>query len=152
MEYDDLISKAKKDHIDILEISFRGQAKGYYSDGVIAIDKKIQTNTEKKCILAEELGHFYTTTGSTLDNSIISKKKELVARRWACEKLITLSDLISAFNDGIATKSELSSYLDVTPYFLDLTLGYYRKRYGTHVKSDNYIIFFEPNLGILKLL
>ncbi|MBD7912023.1 MULTISPECIES: ImmA/IrrE family metallo-endopeptidase [Clostridium] len=152
MEYDELIAKATNDNVDILEVSFKGKAKGYYSDGVIAIDNKIETNTEKKCILAEELGHFYTSTGDILDNSILSKKKESIARRWACEKLITLSHLTSAFKDGITNKSDLANYLDVTPHFLDLTLEYYKRRYGTHVKLNNYIIFFEPNLGILKLL
>lgn len=152
MEYDELIIKATKDNIDILEIPFKGKAKGYYSDGVIAINKKIETNAEKKCILAEELGHHYTTNGDILDNSILSNKKEAIARRWAYRKLITLSKLISAFNHGICSKEELSEYLDVTPYFLDATLEYYKKRYGTHVELDGYIIFFEPNLGILKLL
>ncbi|MDS0525014.1 hypothetical protein NNC19_04920 [Clostridium sp. SHJSY1] len=152
MEYDELIIKAAKDNVEILEFPFKGEAKGYYSDGVIAINKKIETNTEKKCILAEELGHHYTTDGEILNDSILSKKKESIARRWAYKKLITLSSLISAFNHGICSKEELSEYLDVTPCFLDATLEYYKKKYGTHVKLDGYIIFFDPNLGILKLL
>jgi hypothetical protein len=152
MEYNELVIKATKDNVYIIEFPFKGESKGYYSDGVIAINEKIDTNTEKKCILAEELGHFYTTNGEILDNSVLSKKKESIARRWAYKKLITLNDLVLAFNTGICSKAELSDYLDVTPSFLDATLDYYKKRYGTHKKLDSYIIFFEPNLGILKLL
>ena len=46
------------------------------SDGLIkgnriAIRKDIPTQTEKACVLAEELGHYYTSSGDIMDQNII---------------------------------------------------------------------------------
>lgn len=46
------------------------------------------TETEKKCIMAEELGHYYTGVGNILDQSSISnKKQEIHGRIHAYNKL-----------------------------------------------------------------
>lgn len=128
---------------------FKGQAKGYYCDGCIAINSKL-TNTEKKCTLAEEIGHHETTYGNILDKSIISIKKENIARRWACEKIITLDNFIQAFEYGIKTKEDLAEYFDVTIEFLLQTIEFYKRKYGTYHIEGNYILYFEPNFSILK--
>lgn len=151
MEYDKLIEEANYNNIEILEFPFKGNAKGYYCDGFIALNKKIDTTKEKKCILAEELGHYYTGCGNLLSDSILCKKKEHLARRWASERLITLQDFINAFNYGINSKVDLANYLDVTEDFLECTINYYRKKYGASITIDKYIIIFEPNLAVLKL-
>ena len=44
--------------------------KGLYSDGTIAISTDMKTDAEKACVLAEELGHHYTTYGNILDQSV----------------------------------------------------------------------------------
>ena len=37
--------------------------KGIYIDGNIAINTSVDNGAEKACVLAEELGHYYTTVG-----------------------------------------------------------------------------------------
>lgn len=151
MKYDELVKSEEKNGIDIIESSFKGQAKGYYCDSFIVINSKIETEAEKKCILAEELGHHYTSSGNILDKSIISIKQEHTARRWASEKLLHIVDFIKAFELGLSGRHELAEYLDVTEEFLESAITYYKQKYGTHVRMDNYIIFFEPHFGVLKL-
>ena len=57
---------------------------GLISGNRIAIRKDITTTIEKACVLAEELGHHYTTSGNILDQQKISnRKQELRARTWA---------------------------------------------------------------------
>ena len=150
MEYNDLIDEAYNENIEIIEIPFNNNVKGLYCDKVIGLNKKIDTITEKKCILAEELGHFYTSNGNIINNSIMCRKAETTARRWAYKKLITLNDFINAFNASINNKQDLADYLDVTISFLDETVSFYKKKYGIKKVLGNYIIFFEPSLALVK--
>ena len=151
MNYEELLLTATKENINIIEFPFKGKGKGYYCDGCIALNSKIDTEKERKCILAEELGHFYTSHGAILDKSISSIKQEARARRWACERIITIPSLIESFNSGIQSKSGLIDFFDVTEEFLDSTISFYKRKYGTHYEFENYIIVFEPNLSILKM-
>lgn len=152
MNYEDLLNKVTEEKINLIKYPFKGNAKGFYCDGCIALNSKIKTEKERKCILAEELGHYYTSHGSILDKSVNSIKQEHRARRWASERLITLSNLIDAFKLGIKGKSNLADYFYVTEEFLDSTISFYRKKYGTHHIVKNHIIFFEPNLSIVKMI
>ena len=63
--YEELQDAACKDGIDVIDYPFGTERiKGLYCDGTVAIRKDIETQAEKSCILAEELGHHYTTTGN----------------------------------------------------------------------------------------
>lgn len=53
----------------------------------IAIRKDIPTQAKKACVLAEELGHHYTSAGNILDqNKTENIKQERKARMWAYNK------------------------------------------------------------------
>lgn len=150
MEYIDLVNEAYKENIEIVEMNFNDNIKGLYCDNIIGLNKNIETATERKCILAEELGHFYTSSGNIINNSILCKKSENTARRWAYKRLITLNDFIDAFNYGINTLDDLANYLDVTLPFLKETINFYNRKYGVRAVLDDYIIFFEPCFSIMK--
>ena len=128
-----------------------------YNDGRIkgrrvAIRKDLKTTTEKGCILAEELGHYHTSTGDILNqNDVSNRKQELRARAWAYDKMIGLNGIISAYKHGCRTKYDIAQFLDVTEDFLSDALQYYKSRFGICAKIDNYIIYFEPTLGVFEL-
>jgi len=145
MSYKGLMGIAEKENVEIIEMRLSGRNKGLYSDNVIAISSKIDTITEKTCVLAEELGHHFTTAGDILDQSKIeNRRQERKARAWGYERLVSVKNLIQASDHGIRNRFELAEYLDVTEEFLDSALGYYKEKYGTSYKLDNYIIYFEP--------
>lgn len=74
-------------------------------------------------MLAEELGHYYTTVGNILDKKkTINRKLERRARAWAYQKLTPLDKLIQAHNEGIRTRYEMAEYLGVTERFLEATI------------------------------
>lgn len=126
--------------------------KGYYSDGVIAIKESLN-ESEKNCVLAEELGHFHTSHGDILDQSkIINIKKEAIARRWAYRKLLPLEVFIEAFEKRRLDRYEMVDDLQITEEFLDACIDYYRKKYGAAVSYGKYTIMFEPNLQMIKWL
>lgn len=117
----------------------------------IAIRKNISTQKEKSCVLAEELGHHYTTVGNILDQSSVSnRKQELRARMWAYNKLIGLMGIIKSYEHGCQSYHEMAEYLDVTEEFLRDALKRYHQKYGVCTTVDNYIIYFEP-LGVVKM-
>ena len=116
----------------------------------IAIRKDIPT-VQKACVLAEELGHFYTTTGNIIDQSKEeNRKQELKARLWAYNKQIGLTGLINAYKHGCHSRHEAAEYLEVTEEFLQDAVNCYRSKYGICVEMDNYIIFFEPTLAVME--
>lgn len=152
MGYDSLLDEIHKERIDIIQINFKGKSKGLYGDNTIAIDKKIDTSAERKCILAEELGHHHTTYGNILDQSDINNiKQEKRARNWAYEKLIGIIPLVNAFEKGIRSRYELAEFLDVTEDFLNEAINHYREKYGMYCEIDNYLVYFEPYFGVLKI-
>ena len=87
MTYEELL---REESIPVTEIDMSAipHLKGLYCDGAIGIDKNIETNTEKACVLAEELGHHYTSTGNILDqSSVANRKQEQKARLWGYNKM-----------------------------------------------------------------
>lgn len=117
----------------------------------VAIRKSIPTDRKKACILAEELGHYFTTSGDILNDSPLAIKQEHRARLWAYDLLIGLSGLVNAKEAGCQSPYEIAEYLNVTETFLNDCLQNYRDKYGTHVKYGNYVILFDPCLEVLTL-
>lgn len=151
MTYEELLKEAVQHGLDIYEMPLNTRIKGLYSDNIICINKLISTNTEKTCILAEELGHHFKTEGDILDQSKIeNRQQENRARSWAYEKLVPLNAIALAHKQGIKNRFELADFLGVTEEFLDSAINRYIEKYGTHVIADNSIITFEP-LGVLEL-
>ncbi|MEV2909282.1 hypothetical protein ABNF65_11700 [Paenibacillus larvae] len=73
--------------IKVFEVIMPIGVKGLYSDGIAWINKNIETNTEKACVLVEEIGHEQTTAGDITDLSYLCKRKqELIGRRWGVQK------------------------------------------------------------------
>lgn len=148
--YEHLLSSSAE-NIIVIEKNFKSQAKGLCKGNKIGISKTISTSAEKSCVLAEELGHHYTTVGNILDQSSVSnRKQELRARMWAYNKLIGLMGIIKSYEHGCQSYHEMAEYLDVTEEFLRDALKRYHQKYGVCTTVDNYIIYFEP-LGVVKM-
>jgi hypothetical protein len=150
MTYKNLLEKAKKEGIEVIENCKIGRLEGLYIDNIISLSNKLETAAQKKCVLGEELGHYYTTYGNIINQDNISNiKQEKRARAWAYQKLISFKDLIKAFEDGVKSRYQLSIYLEVTEEFLINGMKFYKRKYGSNIKYKNYYICFEP-LGVLK--
>lgn len=119
----------------------------------IAIRQDITTTTEKSCVLAEELGHHYTSVGNILDmTSAANRKQERQARFWAYNKQIGLIGLVRAFEHGCQNRFEIAEYLEVTEEFLEECIECYRNKYGICKRVDNYVVYFIPQLSVMKLV
>lgn len=134
--YETLLNEAHKERVEIVYLPLAGNIKGLYHDNVIAVNSTLPTTAEKNCILAEELGHYHTSVGDILDQSILmNRKQEQRARRWGYERLVPLDRLTAAYRSGIRTCHEMADHFDVTEPFLISVLQYYMARYEFH--ADN---------------
>jgi len=118
---------------------------------VILLDKHLSTTIEKTCILAEELGHYHTSSGNIVDQGKLThRKQERNARGWAYRKLVPLQAIVDAHRAAIRNRHELADRLQVTEEFLGRALEWYRDKYGPYVSIGGHTVCFEP-LGVLEM-
>lgn len=151
MKYEQLEKEVYQHGIEIYEEYMSPRIKGLYADNVIQLNKHIKIQTERTCVLAEEFGHYHTSAGDILDQAnSVSRKQELIARRWAYNKLVPLPKIVSAHQQYLSNNYELADFLDVTEEFLEDALNWYKSKYGLYALVDNYTLCFEP-LGVFEI-
>lgn len=151
-KYEALLDEANDKGLIVKEKSLRS-SNGRIKGNRIAIRKDIKTTTEKACVLAEELGHYETTVGDILDMSDPwNRKQERQARLNGYNRMIGLIGIIKAYEHGCQNQHEIAEYLNVTEEFLQDAVDCYYDKYGLMREVDNYIIYFAPNLAIMKLI
>lgn len=124
--------------------------KGYYYSNVdynfssITINKCLNSTCERCCVLAEELGHHFTTPMNLFSACKTNQSKyEHCALAWAVNELVPLHRLVDGWKSGATDRWELAEYLDVTESFLHQALEIHRSKYGESTKYKNYIIRFN---------
>ncbi|MDD3186578.1 MAG: hypothetical protein PHT76_14910 [Anaerostipes sp.] len=152
-KFEELEQEACENNINIDTFAFDSNLKGLYVDGNIAIDTSLKNDIERSCILAEELGHHYTTVGNILNQEKSSnRKQELKARLYAYNKLIGLLGIVKCFESGCKNIHEMADELNITEEFLSEALELYETKYSPGIKIDNYYVQFTPNLGVFRLI
>jgi hypothetical protein len=151
MIYNALLDEANAEGLSIKERPFKtydGRIKG----NNIYLRENMNT-TEKTCVLAEELGHHYTSVGCILDQTdFANRKQERQARLWGYNKLIGLMGIVRAFNAGCQNQYEIAEYLDVTEEYLQECINCYQSKYGICTNVDNYVIYFVPYLTVTEMI
>lgn len=152
--YEKLEDMAAENDVEIIPHHFESdRIKGLYCDQVIALSNALRTYPEKTCVLAEELGHYHTSSGDIIDTSNVqNQKQEMRARMWAYNRQVGLIGIVESFRNGCQTLSEMAEYLEVTEEFLREALERYRQKYGIYTTIGHYIIYFEPYLTVVEML
>ena len=118
---------------------------GRISGTNIAIRGDIESDTEKKCILYEELGHYFTTVGDiTRCSSADARKQEHRARKWAYEAWLPIGRLYEAQEAGCSELWDTAEFLGVTEAFLHDALSCYEAMYGPRSDVGPFTISFNP--------
>lgn len=151
MNYEQLLTAADQEGLLVKEQPLT-EHDGLIRGSHIAIRKDIETQAEKSCVLAEEIGHYRTSSGNILDqNKAKNRKQEYRARLYGYNLKIGLTGLISAYEAGCGNLCEMAEYLDATEEYLKEAIDCYKSKYGLCTSIDNYIIYFEP-LAVIKLI
>ena len=132
MNYEQLLTAADQEGLLVKEQPLT-EHDGLIRGSRIAIRKDIEAQAEKSCVLAEEIGHYRTSSGNILDqNKVESRKQEYRARLYGYNLKIGLAGLIRA------------EYLDATEEYLKEAMQCYHAKYGVYTVVDNYVIYFKP--------
>ena len=149
MTYEELLIESESQNLIVKEKNLPGYNGRIYKNR-IAISKNLNMS-EKKCVLAEELGHHHTSVGNILNMEDLSnRKQERQARLWGYNKLIGLTGIVNAFESGCQSAYEAAEFLEVTVEYLQECIDCYRNKYGICTEIDNYIIYFIPNLAVME--
>lgn len=125
--------------------------KGLYCNKVILINSCLKTSREKACVLAEELGHHFTSVGIIVDTRDLGNcKQEWQARLWAYNRMFGLEGLIRAYEKGCREDYEYAEELNVTTQFLREALQCYQGKYGNSVTVGEYQLSFIPCFSVSK--
>lgn len=150
--YEKLLAHATSEGLTVKELPLQS-SDGRIFRNRIAIRQDIETSTEKACVLAEELGHYYTTVGNILSqDNAWNRKQERQARLHGYNRLIGLIGIVHAFNAGCQNKYEIADFLDVTEEYLQECINCYQSKYGICTTVDNYVIYFVPYLTVTEMI
>ena len=101
MEVSDLTNIAKKEKIDIVNFKMNKTKARIIEDDSTCIFmdySKIHSYTEEKCLLAEELGHYYSSPYYTLNShKEFIDKQEYRALKWKSLICVPLKSILSCF-------------------------------------------------------
>lgn len=117
---------------------------------VIAIDESIVKYTALYIsILAEELGHHFTTQGNLLEFSkdysenLYKNKKEYLARKWASNFLISDAEFVQALLSSISNKYEMCEYFNITYEILENKIKSILKDEEKYIKIKSIFKIYE---------
>ena len=151
MTYEQLLTAADQSGLAVKEHPLTDHD-GLLKGKRIAIRKDIKTQAEKSCVLAEELGHHYTSSGDILDQTdVMNQKQEYRARLYGYNLKIGLTGLIRAYEAGCRNLYEMADFLDATEEYLKKAIQCYRSKYGVCTAVDNYAIYFEP-FAVMRMI
>ena len=140
---DDLFSLAHAEGIICRYVNLPAPFLGLYDarpeePPLILLHENLKNNRRLlRCILAEELGHHFTSSGGLLvfarsDRACVAVKQERLALWWAVQQLVPLSSLISAIEGGFILTHELAEHFDVTERFMGTSVRiYFEKQHLT---------------------
>lgn len=151
-KYEILLDEANDKGLIVKEKSLQS-SNGRIKGNRIAIRKDLKTTAEKACVLAEELGHYETTVGDILEmSSSWNRKQERQARLNGYNRMIGVFGIIRAYEAGCQAQHEIADFLNVTEEYLLECIECYRDKYGEMRSINNYIVYFIPNLAVIKIV
>lgn len=103
--------------------------------------------------LAEEIGHYETSSGDVLHAPDLDNcQQEHRARAWGYEKLVSLDDLIDCYVHGDQDVDMVLERLDVTLEYLTKAIDYYRQKYGVVFTHHDFVFDLNNGLNIFPTL
>lgn len=97
-------------------------------------------------VLAEEIGHYYTSDGNITNyKNINSMRQEVKARRFGVKLALPLESLIDCYEKGMwGDICSMCMHLEISVKYFENAVESYKEQFGSYVKYDGYLIEFEP--------
>jgi Zn-dependent peptidase ImmA (M78 family) len=97
---------------------------------IIGLNRSLSKNRPRlRSVLAEELGHHFTTVGDKIPKTYFNRQQlleisraEYRAMKWAAIFLVPKKPLLHAISSGVKEKWELAEHFDVTQKVIEFRL------------------------------
>lgn len=123
---------------------------GFIIDNCIYLNDR-HTWIEQHETLAEEIGHYATSSGNIVDYSATeSRKQERRARDYGYQLTVTLDDLIWCYEHHLDTIDEVAAYLEVTPAYFWQAIDCYRRKLGSIFKYHGYLFDLRHGIDLVR--
>lgn len=112
-----------------------------------------QEYEELNSTVAEEIGHYLTSSGDIIEQDSLEKRKqEQKARDTGATLLVTPGDIIECFESGCISVWECAEHLSITEKTFKAAIKFYARKYDGIKTEDKYTILFNLNgtVSILK--
>lgn len=134
MDILDMYKIAENEHIDVFNYKWTNTKARIFEMNnkyFIGLDnKQIDTFTEEKEILAEELGHYYCNALYYIDSDKKTRDKcEYRAMKWAYSVLVPLQKLKEKIVQGL-NLYDLADYFNVDIKYMINCINFYTEKYG----------------------
>ena len=111
---------------------------------IVLVNRKLHRR-RKLCVLAEEAGHHFKSSGPALNPRDVTEwKNELSGRRWAYRHLVPGEKVIAAWDNGDRELWTMARFCGVTCEFLEAAINYYHGKHGSFWVVGNRAIQFDP--------
>lgn len=123
---------------------------GFIIDNCIYLNDR-HTWIEQHETLAEEIGHYATSSGNIVDYSTVeSRKQERRARDYGYQLTVTLDDLIWCYEHHLDTIDDVSAYLEVTPAYFWQAIDCYQRKLGALFKYHGYVFDLRRGIDLVR--
>ena len=131
MELNKLYDIANKENIPVIDFKMKNKAIiGCIDDSyTIGLNySNIDNSSEEKTILAEELGHYFTSSLYDSNSSLETiGRKEFKSRKWAFKVLAPYKKLKELYEEGCRYTCEFAEELGVTEDLIERAYNYYKE-------------------------
>lgn len=137
---DKLFNILEKENISVRYRALQEQCSSLYglylndefAGPIIILDQSLQYSTSwHRSVLAEEIGHYYTTPRTnylvaytSYSKNLIMNQDERKALKWATDFLIPDDDLSEAIQEGYKLHFELAELFNVTEWFMHMKVKF----------------------------
>ena len=128
LNFEELAEREKIDIFHDNKMKTKAKIIKYEGTSILLNNKQIHSETERKCLLAEELGHYYYDAYYTLnsDQTFIDKQ-EYRAKKWKCLACISRQSILDCFKRGITSLYDIAIELQVEPNMVEFAYDYYKR-------------------------
>ena len=128
------------------DVHFKSDVNGLIVGENIALSEDLDSETERRCVLAEEIGHHQVNAGNILGDPYQEQKAHDYAIGLVLSVEMVVNAIIELKED--ATVANVAERLDVTERFLNESLDLYSRRFEGSFRYGEYIVTFSPRIHV----
>lgn len=150
--YEELEQEAEDEMIGVHHEYMPHNIRGLYSRRgaykAICVSPEL-SYAERRCVLAEELGHHHTRVENQhcVDSDDYAKH-ERKALKWSVDRLLPLDAIGDAFIGCGGNGYEMAEMMDVPLSFLEEAIASYGRQFGVAGQTAKYRFIFCPNFNV----